>query len=105
MVVLNVSGDLTLSVLLKRRMTIPDPPLPPLVLLAVLAPPPPPEPPKAPLPEPESTTGEVNAKVKRSKERKARSQYSRGTGQLRIPKTGGLNAPTGGPAGGINTAQ
>ena len=81
------------------RSTPVAPPPPPLA-----PPPPPPEPPKAPLPEPESTTGEVNAKVKRSKERKARSQYSRGTGQLRIPKTGGLNAPTGGPAGGINTA-
>ncbi len=82
------------------RSTPAPPPPPPLA-----PPPPPPEPPKAPLPEPESTTGEVNPKVKRSKERKARSQYTRGTGQLRIPKTGGLNAPTGGPMGGINTGQ
>ena len=64
-----------------------------------------PEPPKAPLPEPEAVTTEVNPKVKRDKERVAKTQYAKGTGQLRIPKTKGLNAPTGGPAGGINTGQ
>ena len=74
--------------------TPPPPPLAP--------PPPPPEPPKAPLPEPEAVTTEVNPKVKRDKERVAKSQYGKGTGQLRIPKTKGLNAPTGGPAGGLN---
>ena len=64
---------------------------------------PPPEPPKAPLPEPEALTTEVNPKVKRDKERVARSQYGKGTGQLRIPKTKGLNVTMpGGPAGGIN---
>jgi hypothetical protein len=50
-------------------------------------------------------TTEVNPKVKRDKERVAKTQYAKGTGQLRIPKTKGLNAPTGGPAGGINTGQ
>ena len=79
----------------------PTPPPPP----PLAPPPPPPEPPKAPLPEPEQVTTDVNPKVKRDKERVARSQYGRGTGQLRIPKTKGLNAPTGGPAGGINTGQ
>ena len=79
----------------------PTPPPPP----PLAPPPPPPEPPKAPIPEPEAGTTEVNPKGKRDKERVAKSQYGRGTGQLRIPKTKGLNAPTGGPAGGINTGQ
>ena len=82
------------------RSTPTPPPTPPLA-----PPPPPPEPPKAPIPEPEAVTTEVNPKVKRDKERVAKTQYAKGTGQLRIPKTKGLNAPTGGPAGGINTGQ
>ncbi len=66
-------------------------------------PPPPPVPPKAPIPEPAPVTTEVNPKVKRDKETVAKSQYAKGTGQLRIPKTKGLNTPAGGgPAGGLN---
>jgi hypothetical protein len=75
----------------------PPPPLPPA--------PPPPAPPKAPapIPEPEPATTEVNPKVRRAKERKTRNQYAKGSSQLRIPRTKGLNNPTGGPAGGLNT--
>ena len=82
-----------------NRTPAPTPPAP------LAPPPPPPEPPKAPLPQPEPVTTEVNPKVKRDKEKVAKTQYGKGTGQLRIPKTTGLNAPTGGPEGGINTGQ
>ena len=73
----------------------PPPPLPP-------APPPPAEP-TPPTPEPEPLTTEVNPQVRRAKDRKTRNQYAKGSSQLRIPRTKGLNSPMGGPEGGLNT--
>ena len=77
----------------------PSPPPPP-----PLAPPPPPAaPPVKPPPAPEPLVKEVNPQVRRAKSKKAKSQQSKGTGQLRIPLAPQVNTPTAGPTGGLNT--
>ena len=74
----------------------PPPPLPP-------PPPPPVEAPKPP-PAPEDIVRDVNPKVREAKSKKAKGEYSQGTGSLRIPlnpQIGGQAAP-GADTGGLN---
>ena len=73
----------------------PPPPLPPA--------PPPPAPPAPPIPEAEPLITDVNPQIRRAKSKKTKSQLAKGTGQLRIPLDPQVNAPTTGPAGGLNT--
>ena len=74
---------------------IPDPP--------PLAPaPPPPAPPAPPIPEAEPLVTDVNPQVRRAKSKKAKSQISQGTGQLRIKLDPQVSTPTAGPTGGLN---
>ena len=76
------------------------PPLPPA--------PPPPLPPTPTAPPPAPIIKDVNAQVKRAKDargNKNKSQYSKGTGSLRIKLNPKVNTGTGGAAGGggVNT--
>ena len=74
------------------------PPLPP--------PPPAPLPPVQPVDPPDPVIKDLNTQVKRAKDdrgNKARNQYSRGTGSLRIKLNPKLNTGEDKPSGGINT--
>ena len=76
--------------------TPPPPPLPPA--------PPPPLPPVAPV-DPPTTVKDVDPQVRRAKQdrgNKAKSQYSEGTGALRIKLNPKLNTGMGNQSGGIN---
>jgi len=76
--------------------TPPPPPLPPA--------PPPPLPPVAPV-DPPTTVKDVDPQVRRAKQdrgNKAKSQYSEGTGSLRIKLNPKLNTGMGNQSGGIN---
>ena len=80
----------------KPKSPPPPPPLPP--------PPPPPEPPRPPAPEPEPLVKDVNPRVREAKSKKAKGEYSAGTGSLRIPlnpQVGGTASP-GADTGGLN---
>ena len=71
------------------------PPLPPA--------PPPPLPPTPTAPPPDPIIKDVNPQVKRAKDdrgNKAKNQYSKGTGDLRIKLNPKVNTGTGGAAGG-----
>ena len=71
------------------------PPLPPA--------PPPPLPPTPPTPPPEPTIKDVNPQVRRAKEgRKKKSNFSQGTGALRIKLDPKVNTGTDATGGGIN---
>ena len=57
-----------------------------------------------PPPEPEDIVRDVNPKVRQAKSKKAKGEYSQGTGSLRIPlnpQIGGQAAP-GADTGGLN---
>ena len=71
------------------------PPLPPA--------PPPPLPPTPPTPPPDPTIKDVNPQVRRAKEeRKKKSNFSQGTGSLRIKLDPKVNTGTDATGGGIN---
>ena len=71
------------------------PPLPPA--------PPPPLPPTPPTPPPDPTIKDVNPKVRRAKEeRKKKSNFSQGTGSLRIKLDPKVNTGTDATGGGLN---
>jgi len=77
----------------------PSPPPPPPLAPA----PPPPEPPKAPLPSPDPVVKDVNPQVRRAKEeRKKKSNFSQGTGSLRIKLDPKVNTGTNQTGGGLN---
>jgi hypothetical protein len=71
----------------------PPPPLPP--------PPPPPEPPRPPAPAPEPLVKDVNPRIREAQSKKAKGEFSRGTGSLRIPLNPQVSAPQS-PQGGLN---
>ena len=74
------------------------PPLPP--------PPPAPLPPVQPVDPPDPVIKDVNTQVKRAKDdrgNKAKNQYSKGTGSLRIKLNPKVNTGQQKPSGGINT--
>ena len=67
--------------------------------------PPPPLPPAPPLPTPEPLETEINPQVRRAKQKrgdKSKSQYSDGTGSLRIRLNPKINTGMETPSGGIN---
>ena len=74
----------------------PPPPLPPA--------PPPPEPPRAPTPPPEPVQKDIDPRVRRArtKSKKKGSNYSEGTGALRIKLNPKVNTGTDAQSGGLN---
>ena len=75
----------------------PPPPLAPT--------PPPPLPPTPTLPAPDPVIKDVNPQVRRAKKdrgNKAKSEFSQGTGSLRIKLKPNVNTGTDSPSGGVN---
>ena len=72
------------------------------------SPPPPPLPPAPTAPPPDPIIKDVNPNVRRAKKdrgNKTKSEFSRGTGSMRIKKNTGVNTGSGsGPSGGINSS-
>ena len=76
----------------------PKPPTPP-----PLAPsPPPPAPPKTPQPAPEPLGTDMDPQVRRTKSKKDKNPFSKGTGALRINLDPQVNTGGNTPSGGIN---
>ena len=84
--------------LFNRSTPTPPPPLPPA--------PPPPLPPAPTAPPPDPIIKDVNPNVRRAKKdrgNKTKSEFSRGTGSMRIKKNTGVNTGGGASDGGLNT--